>query len=145
MTHLEQDSSIPAQLNLALMSQAMAHTFIWKHDDSIERKCQVLSGLVEAVIVSAFVALGSFLAPAAIGAVAAEGAADIAVSAGTSQAINILETNVMRSSPWTYVQNIGNSAKAYYKSSWASQAQLANSFASNFPTNVSGNSLGISD
>ncbi|KAI4086032.1 MAG: hypothetical protein LQ344_007905 [Seirophora lacunosa] len=119
------DSSIPAQLNLALMSQAMAHTFIWKHDDSIEP----------------FVALGSFLAPAAIGAVAAEGAADIAVSAGTSQAINILETNVMRSSPWTYVQNIGNSAKAYYKSSWASQAQLANSFASNFPTNLGGDAL----
>ncbi|KAI4113648.1 MAG: hypothetical protein LQ345_005412 [Seirophora villosa] len=119
------DSSIPAQLNLALMSQAMAHTFIWKHDDSIEP----------------FVALGSFLAPAAIGAVAAEGAADIALSAGTSQAINILETNVMRSSSWTYVQNIGNSAKAYYKSSGASQAQLANSFASNFPTNLGGDAL----
>ncbi|KAL9011088.1 MAG: hypothetical protein Q9173_004035 [Seirophora scorigena] len=119
----------------------MAHTFIWKHDDSIERKCQVLSGLVKAVIVSAFVALGSFLAPAAIGAVAAEGAADIAASAGTSQVINIFETNVMRSSPWTYVQNIGNSAKAYYKLSGASQAQLANNFASNFPTNLGGDAL----
>ncbi|KAL8649706.1 MAG: hypothetical protein Q9210_004245 [Variospora velana] len=137
----EKDSSVPAQLNLALMSQAMAHIFLWKHDDSIDRKCQILSGLVKGVIMSMFVGVSSFLAPAAIGAVAAEGAAGIAVSAGTSQAANILESNIFRSSPWTYVQNIGSAAKTYYKSSGASDAQLATNFASNFPTNVGGDAL----
>lgn len=45
------------------MSDSMAHTFVWKHDDSIDRKCEMLGGLVKAFIMAAFVVLGAVAGP----------------------------------------------------------------------------------
>lgn len=45
------------------MSEALASTFVWKHDDSVDRKCQQLASLAKAFIMTAFVVLGALAAP----------------------------------------------------------------------------------
>lgn len=77
----------------------------------------------------------AFVVLAAVAAAGIEGAAAGATS-GAVQEANAVATNVARSSPWTCVQGIANGVRSYYKSSGASQLDLAQKFASNFPINV---------
>ncbi|KAL8922836.1 MAG: hypothetical protein Q9208_004961 [Pyrenodesmia sp. 3 TL-2023] len=61
------DQSEPAQMNMASMSEALASTFVWKHDDSVDRKCALMAGLAKAAIVTAFVVLGAVATPELLG------------------------------------------------------------------------------
>lgn len=110
------------------MSGSIAHTFLWKHDEKIQQKCELMAGLAKAAIITAFVILGAVAAPEAAAATAGLGTAAVQETAA-------ITTSIARSSPWTYVQLI-NGVRSYYQSAGANQLVLASNFASNFPTNV---------
>ncbi|KAL8695709.1 MAG: hypothetical protein Q9224_003217 [Gallowayella concinna] len=73
LTHINavvNEQTVVSQLNLEALAEAAAHTFYWKYDESVAHKCEVLAGLVNAAIASAFVVLGALLpnpAPAVAG------------------------------------------------------------------------------
>ncbi|KAI4225446.1 MAG: hypothetical protein L6R40_008359 [Gallowayella cf. fulva] len=131
------DQTIPAQVDLASMSNSMAHTFFWKHDDKIDQKCQMLAGIVKAAIVAAFIVLGTIVAPAAAPATAGVGAA----LGETGAVAAIFGNTAARSSPWTMAA-LSNGARAWVKSTRQNSVlEKGVGIASNFPPNVGGDAL----
>ncbi|KAL9000474.1 MAG: hypothetical protein Q9188_005674 [Gyalolechia gomerana] len=99
ITSVIAEQSIPAQLGLTSMSGSIAHTFLWKYDEKIQQKCELMAGLAKAAIRTAFVILGAVAAPEAAAATAGLGTAAVQETAA-------ITTSIARSSPWTYVQLI---------------------------------------
>ncbi|KAL9027868.1 MAG: hypothetical protein Q9196_003669 [Gyalolechia fulgens] len=135
-TNVEQEQSVTVEVDLALMSESIAHTFLWKYDENVQRKCELMAGLAKAAIMTLFVIIAAVAAPEAAAAGATAGIGGLTVRPGAAIATNI----AAKSSPWTYAQ-IVNGVKTYYVSSGAGQLELASKFASNFPITVGGDGL----
>ncbi|KAL8937961.1 MAG: hypothetical protein Q9216_004147 [Gyalolechia sp. 2 TL-2023] len=130
------DQSVAAQVDLALMSESIAHTFLWKYDENVQHKCELMASLAKAAIMTFFVIVAAVAAPEAAAAGAAAGIGGIAVKPAAAIGTNI----AAKSSPWAYTQII-NGVKSYYESSGAGQLELASKFSSNFPVTVGGDAL----
>ncbi|KAL8798918.1 MAG: hypothetical protein Q9182_006290 [Xanthomendoza sp. 2 TL-2023] len=125
------EQSVPAQVDVASMADSMAHTFFWKHDYSVDRKCAMLAGIVKGFIAAAFAVLGALVAPVAAPAAVGVGAA----LQGTE---SVVVNTVTKSSPYI-MATLKNGVRTWTKEARQNKVlERGVGIASNFESNLSG-------